>query len=461
MSSSSQPSSLQAGNQASTGASILQSELPTVVAGWDYKRRSPQELSFSRGDVIEVHGKYDEVWWKGQIGDKVGYFAAQYVSGLDEVEVEEDNDDSGDVDLQDDEYFGEYSGLKIHLEMLSDFPRTKGYQSAIHSLRHEIADRSVLDLGCGSGILSIFAAKAGAKVIYAVDASDILVKATKKVVEANGFADKIVLVKTKMEDMKLPVAKVDVIVSEWMGTFLIAEAMLESVIIARNRFLRKDGLMMPSYAQLQVAPATDPTYWDEKVNFWRSVHEVDMSPLIEMAKDEFFRRPCQRRVLKPEQLLAAPMTVWRMDMYEVQIADLNSHASRFAFAILKAGMLHCIGAWFDVAFMAQRSHESSTWLSTSPHHPATHWKHALLFFKEPHTVQVGDKVTGLLKITRNQSFRRHFHIELTASLHRKKQKQTSCASKTPKDTDGKEENDREAEQEEVVLAKNVKYFMWR
>jgi type I protein arginine methyltransferase len=66
----------------------------------------------------------------------------------------------------------------------------------------------------------MFAAQAGAKHVYAVDCSTIIWQA-KKIVEKNGFADKISLIKGKIEEIDLPVANVDIIVSEWMGYMLL------------------------------------------------------------------------------------------------------------------------------------------------------------------------------------------------------------------------------------------------
>jgi len=70
-----------------------------------------------------------------------------------------------------------------------------------------------MDVGCGTGILSMFAAQAGAKHVYAVDCSSIIVQA-KQIVEKNGFSDKITMIRGKVEEIELPVEKVDIIVSE-------------------------------------------------------------------------------------------------------------------------------------------------------------------------------------------------------------------------------------------------------
>ena len=70
----------------------------------------------------------------------------------------------------------------------------------------------VLDIGCGTGILSMFAAKAGAKHVYAVDMSEIADTA-REIVRANGMSDVITVIKGNIEELQLPVDKVDVIVS--------------------------------------------------------------------------------------------------------------------------------------------------------------------------------------------------------------------------------------------------------
>lgn len=72
--------------------------------------------------------------------------------------------------------------------MLQDKVRTSTYASFILTNRMLFRDAVVLDVGCGTGILSLFAAKAGAKRVFAVDASDIY-KRARKIIEENGHDD--------------------------------------------------------------------------------------------------------------------------------------------------------------------------------------------------------------------------------------------------------------------------------
>lgn len=76
----------------------------------------------------------------------------------------------------------------------------------------------MLDVGCGTGILSLFAAKAGAKRVIGVDYSNIA-NIAKQIVKINNFSDVITIIKGKIEEIELPpdIDKVDIIVSEWMG----------------------------------------------------------------------------------------------------------------------------------------------------------------------------------------------------------------------------------------------------
>jgi hypothetical protein len=109
-----------------------------------------------------------------------------------------------------DYYFDSYAHHAIHEEMLKDEVRTRTYQLAILENRHLFRDKVVLDVGCGTGILSMFAAQAGAKHVYGVDCSSIIEQA-RKIVARNGFGDRITLIRGKVEEIELPVQKVDII----------------------------------------------------------------------------------------------------------------------------------------------------------------------------------------------------------------------------------------------------------
>lgn len=143
-----------------------------------------------------------------------------------------------------DYYFDSYSHFNIHEDMLKDVVRTKTYMNSMIKNKHLFEGKIVLDIGCGTGILSIFAARAGAKHVYAVDNANIIHHA-KHIVKKNGLADKITLIQGRMEDITLPVDFVDIIISEWMGYFLLYESMLDCVLDARDKYLAQGGFLFP------------------------------------------------------------------------------------------------------------------------------------------------------------------------------------------------------------------------
>ena len=110
-----------------------------------------------------------------------------------------------------------------------------------------------------------FAVKAGAKHVVGVDMSTIIRKA-REIVAANGMSDKITLLQGKMEEVTLPFEKVDIIISEWMGYFLLYESMLDTVLYARDRYLRREnGLIFPDRATVWFAGIEDGEYKEEKI----------------------------------------------------------------------------------------------------------------------------------------------------------------------------------------------------
>ena len=124
--------------------------------------------------------------------------------------------------------------------------RTRSYMNSIIQNPHLFKGKVVLDVGCGTGILCMFAAKAGAKRVIGVDCSSIIDQA-KEIVRVNKLDHIVTLIKGKVEDIELPdgIEKVDIIVSEWMGYFLFYESMLETVLVARDKFLVSGGDVYP------------------------------------------------------------------------------------------------------------------------------------------------------------------------------------------------------------------------
>ena len=81
-----------------------------------------------------------------------------------------------------------------------------------------------------------------------------------EIIKRNGLTSKITVIKGKMEEVTLPVQKVDIIISEWMGYFLLYESMLDSVLWARDKYLVAGGKMLPDKCSIYLAALEDGEY---------------------------------------------------------------------------------------------------------------------------------------------------------------------------------------------------------
>jgi type I protein arginine methyltransferase len=76
----------------------------------------------------------------------------------------------------------------------------------------------------------------------------------------------ITLVKGKLGEAELPIQEYDIIISEWMGYFLLYESTIDTVLLARDKYLKKDGLIFPDTADIFLAAIEDQEYKEEKIN---------------------------------------------------------------------------------------------------------------------------------------------------------------------------------------------------
>ncbi|TSM20277.1 Protein arginine N-methyltransferase 3 [Bagarius yarrelli] len=199
---------------------------------------------------------------------------------------------------EDEAYFSSYGHYSIHKEMLKDKVRTESYRDFIYGNSDLFKDKVVLDVGCGTGILSMFAARSGAKKVIGVDQSDIIYYAM-DIVRANHLEDTITLIKGRIEEVELPVEKVDIIISEWMGYFLLFESMLDSVIFARDQYLTEGGSVYPDQCSISLAAVSDAEQHRDHITFWDDVYGFKMACMKAAVIPE-----AVVEVLKPETIIS-------------------------------------------------------------------------------------------------------------------------------------------------------------
>ena len=313
-----------------------------------------------------------------------------------------------DVGVTSSEYYWDsYAHFGIHEEMLKDEVRTKSYMNAIEQNKHLFVGKVVLDVGCGTGILSMFAARAGAAKVFAVECSNIVQQA-REIVKDNGMDDRIEVIQGKMEEIELPVEKVDIIISEWMGYFLLYESMLETVLFARDKWLRKEtGIIMPDKAVLYITAIEDGAYMNDKIDFWDNVYGFNMSTIKKMAMTE----PLVDTV-DPKSLISNYKPILSLDLLTCSVSDLSFDAP-FKLKFLRNDFCHALVGFFECAFT--QVHKPIIF-STSPSLKWTHWKQTVFYLTETLTVCTEEEVEGRIVCKPNARNPRDLDIHITTNF---------------------------------------------
>ncbi|KAK9139362.1 hypothetical protein Scep_009043 [Stephania cephalantha] len=312
-------------------------------------------------------------------------------------------------------YFHYYGQLLHQQNMLQDYVRTGTYYAAVIENRVDFNGRVVVDVGAGSGILSLFAAQAGAKHVYAVEASEMAEYARRLISGNPSLSERITVVKGKVEDVELP-EKADIMISEPMGTLLVNERMLESYVIARDRFLVPNGKMFPSVGRMHMAPFSDEYLYVEVANkalFWQqqNYYGVDLTPLYGPAFQGYFSQPVVDAF--DPRLLVAPPAMHTLDFTLLQEEELYEIEIPLRFVSSVGTRVHGLACWFDVLF------DGSTvqrWLTTAPGAPTTHWYQLRCVLSQPIYVMAGQEITGQLHLVAHSAQSYTMYLTLSAKM---------------------------------------------
>jgi SAM-dependent methyltransferase len=273
-----------------------------------------------------------------------------------------------------------------HRRYLADRSRVERYERA---LRETVRPGDVVvDLASGTGILGLFACRAGAARVYAIEAEPIAGLA-RAIAHANGYADRLQVIHAHSSEARLP-ERADLVVSDQIGRFGFDAGLLPLVADARARLLKPGGRLIPARLDLVIAPVEHPRLSD-RVAFWRRRPAAfDFGPVHVMAANTGY--PAR---LAPGQLLSEPHSGVRLDLSGDVADPLRIDTT---FQIRRTATLDGIAGWFA----AQLS--SSTTVSNSPLDPARIARRQAFFpIETPVAVGEGDRVDVRMRILSDES----------------------------------------------------------
>ena len=294
---------------------------------------------------------------------------------------------SSDEAIRPDAYSGGYASPSIHVEMLNDTARTSSFLSAIAEVVQP--GQVVVDVGTGTGVLAVAAAQAGARRVYALEASGISSVAA-AVFQANELADRITLLPEWSTRVTLP-ESVDVIITEMIGHQPLGERVLEVTADAVRRFAKPDARLIPARIAIFGLPVVIPKEkLDEfacaptSAETWHILYGMDLSPVSEaalQARDVQYIKPQRARGWKA---LSAPLPLAEIDFTTSEQLLIDNRISGRADT---AGTLNGLLVYFELEL------SPTSRLSTHPDRvdETNHWYSPLWILPEPMSLRPGDR----------------------------------------------------------------------
>ena len=222
-----------------------------------------------------------------------------------------------------------------HRQYLADRPRINAFAKAIAEVVRP--GQVVVDLASGTGILGLMACRAGAARVYSIEAGG-MVEVAREAAKANGFADRVVFVKGFSTHVDLP-EKVDVIIGDQIGNFGFNAGVIEHYSDARARFLKPEGITLPSRVDLWLMPVEAAELFGQ-VEFWNTAPAgFDFRSTRALAANTGYQVN-----LEASAGLGDPVALVSLDVNRATVAPVQCEASA---GVKRSGVLHGIGGWFS------------------------------------------------------------------------------------------------------------------
>jgi precorrin-6B methylase 2 len=269
--------------------------------------------------------------------------------------------------------------------MMKDHVRMVAYQRAIE--RNVTPETIAMDLGCGTGILSLFAARAGAKKVYAIERNAHIAMLAEAIAQNNGYGDQLEVISGASNLIKANrlEPKPDLMISEIIGNGILEENIIEFTLDARDRFLAPGGRLLPYQLDLHVFGFKAPTTGGDKVFEIRALKDLygfDFDLLSQVLQNKATLK-LDRYMPHVHKTMSEPVQVHSLDFRTLSSPVFTRQAEMVA---LEDGEITSLCAYFTAWL------DEETILTNSPWTPQTHWTH--LFFTLPKPIQVtsGQKI---------------------------------------------------------------------
>jgi SAM-dependent methyltransferase len=252
----------------------------------------------------------------------------------------------------------QFSNPSMHEKMLLDAVRCEAFRAALAQVVRP--GDVVLDLGAGTGLLSLFAASSGAKHVYAVEMSRIADMA-ERLIDANKMRDKITLVRGNSRNVSLP-ERADVLVTETLSSCgFDNENIVEYVLDAKRRLLKPGARVIPATVETLFTPMQSDEFGLGRLA--PALYGFDYAPFRSV---RYSGPGMQQASGRSFVELAEPLRCWPIDLRQDEVPAPGE--VRLDFRITREGRVDGFLGWFDALLAPGVS------LTNSPHRPPTSWE---------------------------------------------------------------------------------------
>lgn len=302
---------------------------------------------------------------------------------------------------------GRFDSSEVHIRMLNDTRRTGSYMAAIAETVKP--GDVVLDIGTGTGVLAMMAARAGARKVYAVEREPNMANLAEILFKKNGLHDRIQIIRGKSTEIELP-EKADVLVSEIVGNDPLAEGILPANNDALQRLLKPEARMIPGRMKIYALPLCVPKSFIDKCLFsetqvkkWLEAYGIDFSHLAEVSRKQWFHALVGTHKARNWKRLSDPVLVADIDLGR-EHADFIESINRFE--VTQCGMMTGVLLFFNLTL------SPSVTFSIHPDHatPSNSWSSRLCIPGLPVFMEKGAQMQLLYSYTDNKQSQVHLLV---------------------------------------------------
>ncbi len=284
-----------------------------------------------------------------------------------------------------------------HFPMLNDLERNDAFAVALE--RVMIPGAHVLDIGSGTGLLAMMAARAGAASVTTCEQNPMLAELARRIIAQHGFSDVITVISKRSTDLVVGVdmaQRADLVVSEIVDCGLIGEGVLPTVAHARDHLLAPHGTLLPEGAHLFGALLDSPAV--AGLNRVRSAGGFDLDLLNSLSTPGHFpvRLPTwPHRLLSPTAALGS---------FDFRFGPTGDGSQETEVQVTESGTAHGLAVWFELVL------GGGIVLRNSPENLASHWMQAFVSFDEPVELRAGDHFRVELAWQRERLYARGINV---------------------------------------------------